>query len=365
MSLAIPFRFTLAAFAALAFAQPVVKTSGAPNSQPNPYQTIDDFFKLPQGMKMGSTAAIDLDQHEHLWVAQRCGGNACIIQTVEPRLLTFMKGDPILEFDLSGKLLRHFGNGLFVFPHGIGIDNEGNVWVTDGRALAGKGMVVHKFSPKGKLLMTLGKPGVAGDGQQTDAFNQPNDVAIAANGDIFVSEGHTSNTGSARITKFDKNGKFIMQWGKHGSGPGEFEVPHALCFDSKGRLFVGDRGNSRVQVFDQNGKFLEEFTQFGKPSGIYVDKHDILYVADSESQEVAGARGPYGLHPGWLRGIRIGSIQDGVVTAFIPDTETTGAKEPRPITTAAEGVVVDSKGVIYGAEVGKMDIKKYVKPERR
>jgi streptogramin lyase len=351
MSFAIPFRFTLAAFAALALAQPVAKTSGAPNSQPNPYQTIDNFFNLPEGMKMGSTAAIDLDQHEHLWVAQRCGGNSCAGKP----------DDPILEFDLSGKLLRHFGGGMFVFPHGIGLDKDGNVWVTDGQARDGKGMVVIKFSPDGRVLMTLGKPGVAGDGQQTDAFNQPNDVAIAPNGDIFVSEGHTSTTGSARITKFDKNGKFIMQWGKHGSGPGEFEVPHALCFDSKGRLFVGDRGNSRVQVFDQNGKFIEEFTQFGKPSGIYIDKHDILYVADSESQEVAGARGPYGLHPGWLRGIRLGSIKDGVVTAFIPDTETTGAKEPRPITTAAEGIVADSKGMLYGAEVGKMDIKKYVK----
>jgi len=351
MSLAIRFRFTLAAFAALAFAQPVVKTSGAPNSQPNPYGTIDGFFKLPKGMKMGSTAAIDLDRHEHLWVAQRCGGNSCAGKP----------DDPVLEFDLSGKLLKHFGGGMFVFPHGIGLDKDGNVWVTDGQARDGKGMVVIKFSPDGKVLMTLGKPGVAGDGQQTDAFNQPNDVAIAPNGDIFVSEGHTSTTGSARITKFDKNGKFILQWGKHGSGPGDFEVPHALCFDSKGRLFVGDRGNSRVQVFDQNGKFIEEFTQFGKPSGIYIDKHDILYVADSESQEVAGARGPYGLHPGWLRGIRLGSIKDGVVTAFIPDTETTGAKEPRPITTAAEGIVADSKGVLYGAEVGKMDIKKYVR----
>jgi streptogramin lyase len=351
MSLSIRFRFTLALFAALAFAQSVVKTSGAPNSQPNPYQTIDNFFKLPEGMKMGSTAAIDLDQHEHLWVAQRCGGNSCAGKT----------DDPVLEFDLSGKLLKHFGGGMFVFPHGIGLDKDGNVWVTDGQARDGKGMVVIKFSPDGSVLMTLGKPGVAGDGQQTDVFNQPNDVAIARNGDIFVSEGHTSTTGSARITKFDKNGKFILQWGKHGSGPGEFEVPHALCFDSKGRLFVGDRGNSRVQVFDQNGKFIEEFTQFGKPSGIYIDKHDILYVADSESQEVAGARGPYGLHPGWLRGIRLGSIKDGVVTAFIPDTETTGAKEPRPITTAAEGIVADSKGVLYGAEVGKMDIKKYVK----
>jgi hypothetical protein len=330
----------------------VAALASAQNSAPNPYKTIEGAFALPDGMKMGSTAAIDIDQHEHLWVAQRCGSNSCAGKP----------DDPILEFDLSGKLLRHFGGGMFVFPHGIGLDKDGNVYVTDGQARDGRGMVVYKFSPEGKLLMTLGKPGVAGDGVQTDAFNQPNDVAIASNGDIFVSEGHTPTTGTARITKFDKTGKFLMQWGKHGTGHGEFEVPHALCFDSKGRLFVGDRSNSRVQVFDQNGKFIEEFTQFGKPSGIFVDKHDILYVADSESMEIAGARGSYGLHPGWLRGIRLGPIANGgKVTAFIPDTETTAAKEVRPITTAAEGVVVDSKGVIYGAEVGKMDIKKFVR----
>jgi hypothetical protein len=325
--------------------------AAAQNSVPNPYKTIEGAFALPDGMKMGSTAAIDIDQHDHLWVAQRCGGNSCAGKS----------DDPILEFDLSGKLLRHFGGGMFVFPHGIGVDREGNVWVTDGQARDGKGMVVYKFSPDGKLLMTLGKPGVAGDGTQTDAFNQPNDVAIAPNGDIFVSEGHSSATGSARVIKFDKNGKFLTQWGKHGSGPGEFEVPHALCFDSKGRLLVGDRGNSRVQIFDQNGKFIDEITNFGKPSGIYIDKHDVLYVADSESQEVAGARGNYGLHPGWLRGLRIGSLKDKKVTAFIPDTETTGEKVSRPITTTAEGVVADSKGVIYAAEVGKMDIKKYMR----
>lgn len=324
--------------------------ASAQNSAPNPYNTIEGTFALPDGMKMGASAAIDIDQDEHIWVAQRCGANSCAGKP----------DDPILEFDVSGKLLKHFGGGMFVFPHGIGIDKLGNVWVTDGQARDGKGMVVYKFSPEGKVLMTLGKPGVAGDGVQTDAFNQPNDVAIAPNGDIFVSEGHSAGMGSARVIKFDKSGKFLTQWGKHGSGPGEFEVPHALCFDKKGRLLVGDRGNSRVQIFDQNGKFLDEITNFGKPSGIFVDQHDNLYVADSESQEVAGARG-YGLHPGWLRGMRIGTIKDKKVVAFIPDTETTGVKETRPITTAAEGVVVDSKGVIYGAEVGKMDIKKYVK----
>ncbi len=342
-----PLRTLVVLFApAVLLAQP----GGAPNSQPNPYRMIEDFFKLPDGMKMGSTAAIDIDKSEHIWDAQRCGANSCAGKT----------DDPILEFDLTGKLLKHFGGGMFIFPHGIGLDKDGNIWVTDGQARDGKGMVAIKLSPEGKVLMTLGKPGVAGDGVQTDAFNQPNDVAVASNGDIFVSEGHNPGSPSARILKFDKNGKFLMQWGKHGSGPGEFETPHALCFDSQGRLFVADRGNNRVQIFDQNGKFIAAWTQFGRPSGIYIDKHDILYSTDSESQEVKSANG-YGYNPGWKRGIRIGSAKTGEVTAFISDSETKDLTGQRPITSAAEGVVADSKGNVYGAEVGKMDIKKYVK----
>ncbi len=321
-----------------------------PNSQPNPYKLVDNFFQ-PESIKMGSTAGMDIDSHQHIWIAQRCGANSCAGKT----------DDPIIELDTDGRMIKHFGGGMFVFPHGLGVDKDGNVWVTDGQARDGKGMVAIKFSPDGKVLMKLGKDGVAGDGQQTDAFNQPNDVAVAPNGDIFVSEGHTSNTGSARIVKFDKNGKFLMQFGHHGSGEGEFEVPHALCFDTRGRLFVADRGNSRVQIFDQNGKFIAAWTQFGRPSGIFVDAHDILYSADSESQEVKGRSG-YGLNPGWIRGIRVGSAQTGIVTAFIPDPETEHLMDSRPITSAAEGVVADSKGNIYGAEVGKMDIKKYVKP---
>jgi sugar lactone lactonase YvrE len=344
--------FIFATAIAVTAAMPACAQPSPPPSidLPNPYAPATMFGQLPAGRSWGGTTAVAVDHDgKSVWVFERCGGESCADS----------KLPPILHFDPTGKLLASFAAGMFVFPHGIATDNDGNVWVADADGKNGKGQQVVKFSPTGKVLLTLGKAGMPGDAP--GYFNRPSGVAIARNGDIFVSEGHTSTTGSARITKFDKNGKFILQWGKHGSGPGEFEVPHALCFDSKGRLFVGDRGNSRVQVFDQNGKFIEEFTQFGKPSGIYIDKHDILYVADSESQEVAGARGPYGLHPGWLRGIRLGSIKDGVVTAFIPDTETTGAKEPRPITTAAEGIVADSKGMLYGAEVGKMDIKKYVK----
>jgi len=324
------------ALAATLWAQP----DAAPNSQPNPYQTVEKWYQLPEGRTMGSSSAVAVAPDGQIWVAERCGVNSCANSNLAP----------ILEFDKSGKLLRSFGAGMFNFPHGFMVDKQGNIWVTDGQGTPGKGHQVFKFSPDGKVLLTLGKAGVAGDGQ--DTFNQPSSVAIAPNGDIFVADGHDPGKGNARIVKFTKDGKFIKQWGEHGSGPGQFETPHTLAFDSQGRLFVGDRANNRIQIFDQDGKFLAEWKQFSRPSGIYIDRNDVIYVTDSESTDRAG----YGNHPGWKRGIRIGSAKSGTVTAFIPDpTPGTGA------TSTSEGVTADAQGNVYGAEVGARDIKKYVK----
>jgi sugar lactone lactonase YvrE/mono/diheme cytochrome c family protein len=316
--------------------------AAAPNSQPNPYRTVENWFKLPEGRTWGSTSAVYVAQDGHIWIAERCGANTCAGKS-EP---------PVLEFDPSAKLLKSFGAGMFVFPHGIFVDKDRNVWVVDGQGKDGIGQQVIKFSPDGKVLMTLGKKGVAGDGP--DTFNQPNAVIVAANGDIFVSDGHNVGTGNARVVKFTAEGKFIKQWGGHGSAPGQFEMPHALAFDSKGRLFVADRGNNRIQIFDQDGKFLEQWTQFSRPSGVFIDKNDTIYVADSESRNKEG----YGHNPGWKRGIRIGSAKDGSVTAFIPDPE---PDPERLAPSAAEGVAVDATGNIYGAEVGPKGVKRYVK----
>jgi DNA-binding beta-propeller fold protein YncE len=340
--------------------------SDAPtNDAPNPYKTIEGWAQLPEGRKWGSTSAVDIDRDgKSIWVADRCGLNSCL----DRKTGTMSDLATIFHFDASGKLLTSFGAGLMIFPHGIYVDKDDNIWVTDGQdngpprpgrggaegAPAGpigpqpgstKGHQVMKFSPQGKLLMTLGKPGGAAD---PDYFYAPNDVIVAPNGDIFVSEGH--GAGNNRVFKFTKDGKLIKTWGKLGTGPGEFDQPHALAFDSKGRLYIGDRNNNRIQVFDQNGTYLSEMRQFSRPSGIFIDKNDMIYVADSESESVARN------HNGWKRGIRIGSLKDGKVIAFIPDP----AENARG-TSAAEGVAVDAAGNIYGAEVGPKDLKKYVK----
>jgi sugar lactone lactonase YvrE len=309
------------------------------NSLPNPYRTIADWAKLPEGRTWGSAAGVAVAPDGNIWVAERCGANSCAGSNLAP----------ILEFDPSGKLLKGFGAGMFVWPHGITVDKDGNVWVTDAQGKDGKGQQVFKFSSDGKVLLTLGKPGVAGDGP--DTFNQPSAVAIAPNGDIFVADGHNENSNS-RIVKFSKDGKFIKTWGKRGSAPGEIDVPHALAFDSKGRLFVADRGNNRIQIFDQDGTPIALWMQFSRPSGVFIDPNDVIYVADSESGSIAKD------HAAWKRGIRIGSAKNGKVTAFIPDPNTDPDYKD---TSAAEGVAADAHGVIYGAEVGQKDLKKYVK----
>ena len=331
-----------------AFAQ--TPTGAAPtNSAPNPYRTIEGWAKLPEGRTWGSTSAVDIDRDgTSIWVAERCGTNSCQGSTLPP----------VLAFDANGKLMRAFGAGRILSPHGISVDHEGNVWVTDctcTRIAAGvpvdssappQGHQLFKFSPEGKLLMTLGKPGGGRDAQY---FWQPNDVLVAPNGDIFVAEGHSSAPGStARVFKFKRDGTLITTWGTFGSGPDNFNQPHALAMDSRGRLFVGDRGNDRIVIFDQDGNRLDTWYQFSRPSGIHIDANDRIYVADSESGSVAPARKE------WKRGIRIGSATDGTVTAFIPDP----AENP-PSTSAAEGVAADARGNIYGAEVGPKALKRY------
>lgn len=325
------------------------------NDLPNPYLTVENYFKLAEGRWWSSTSAVDVDiDGKSIWVADRCAANTCAGSVL----------NPILEFDESGKLTKRFGAGVFILPHGIHVDRVGNVWVTDAQgpdgkdpSRDGKGHAVYKFSPEGQVLITLGKPGVAGDGTG-ELLNEPCDIVTTPAGDIFVADGHSGQKRNAagrtvsRIVKFAKDGSFTKSWGTLGSGPGEFRTPHGLALDSRGRLFVADRGNNRLQIFDQDGKFLEEWKQFGRPSGIFIDRHDMLYSADSESNEVSNA--------GSKRGIRIGSARDGKLMAFIPDPN----PDPKPGgRSGAEGVAADARGNVYGAEVNAdaRALKKYVK----
>jgi hypothetical protein len=336
--------FALGIFSVVLAAAPYgqLHAQADPNSAPNPYRTVDNWAKLPEGRTWGQVISADIDHDgKSVWVVERCGGTSCAKSDLAP----------VLKFDSSGNLVKSLGAGMIVRPHGLFIDKNNNVWVTDGDGEAGKGHQVFKLSQDGKVLLTLGKAGVAGDGP--DTFNKPSDVLIAPNGDILVADGHGPDS-NARIVKFSADGKFIEAWGKQGSGPGEFNNPHSLAMDSKGRLFVADRGNSRVQIFDQDGKFLAEWRQFGRPSGVFIDKNDILYVADSESNSSR--------NPGFRRGIRIGSVRDGKVTAFIPDPVLNPGQGLEPTNgTAAEGVAADAAGNVYGAEVGPRNFKRYEK----
>lgn len=314
------------------------------NKAANPYETIVGWAKMPEGRTWGSTSAVGIDKDGvSIWVAERCGANSCAGSDLPP----------ILKFDASGKLVKAFGAGMIQVPHGLHVDRDGNIWVTDapfgrGARDTTKGHQVFKFSQEGQLLLTLGKPGGA---REPEFFFQPNAVVTAPNGDVYVSEGHSdAPTANARILKFSKDGKFIRAWGRRGSGVGELQQPHALAMDSHGRLYIADRSNNRIVVVDQDFKQLASWYQFSRPSGIYIDANDVIYVADSESGTVAPA------HKDWMRGIRIGHLHDGTVTAFIPDPDTHLTS-----TSSAEGIAVDAQGNIYGAEVGQKALKRYVR----
>ena len=320
---------------ALAIVAVIAILGGSARAQSNPYHVVENWAKLPEGRTWGQVIGVDVDRSGNVWIFDRCGGTTCAGSNLAP----------ILKFDREGKLLKGLGEGMFVFPHGLYVDKDGNVWVTDGQGKDGKGQQVVKFSPEGKVLLTLGKAGVAGDGP--DTFHAPSDVVVAPNGTIFVADGHGGET-NARIVKFSKDGKFLKAWGKKGSAPGEFDSPHTISMDSKGRLFVGDRSNSRIQIFDQDGKFLEEWKQFGRPSGIFIDGTDTIYVTDSTSDEK--------LNPGFPKGIRIGSAKDGIVKALIPPLGP--AEKPTSVT---EGVAADARGNVYGGETQSRNLRKYVR----
>jgi len=312
-----------------------------------PYRIIADWPRVPADLKLGAVPGIHIGPDGSIYAFHRCGADSCV-GSKEPT---------ILKFDATGKLLKSWGAGMFNFPHGIDVDREGNVWVADAAGLTasertenGKGHQIFKFSPDGKLLLTLGKAGVGGNGN--DTFFSPTDVAVAANGDVFVTDGHSCNDRNAancssRVVKFSKDGKFVKAFGKTGSAPGDFRGPHCLAIDSQGRIIVGDRGNGRLQVFDPNGKFLAEWPGWGKPTGIFIAKDDTMYVTDSLANVVNGKVDP-SLVP-MATGIYVGSAKDGSVKWFIPD-EFAGP----------EDITVDAAGDLYVGESRPQTIRKII-----
>ena len=331
----------------------VAAFTAAAQTSTTPYKVNYNWDKL-QGRKIGVASGIRMDRDgKHLWILDRCGSNGCAESDL----------DPIIQVDLDGKLTKSFGKGLISFPHGFFIDHDGDIWVTDGapagdpRGEAGfkkhMGHQVFKFSADGKILMTLGEAGVSGADEKH--FNGPTGVVIAANGDIWITDGHGSaqrgpnkenmfgsRGGNNRLVRFNKDGKFLKSWGggigSEGHGPLQFNDPHGIDIDAEGRLYIADRGNNRVQVLDKEGNFITQWTQFGKPSAIAIDTRGNIYVADGMSDAH--------WNPGWERGIRVADIKTGWVKAFIPDEEVTKG-------AGTEFLGVDLQGNIYSGASGR------------
>ena len=315
---------------------------GLPNPAPN---VVPNWGELPEGREWGSTAGIDIDPIDgHIWAYERCGAGT--FGSGAPINCDNNPVDPVFKFDRNtGEVLANFGGGLMVTPHGIHVDSDGNVWVTDfaGNAEGTKGHQVFKFSPSGEVLLTLGTAGQPGSGP--NQLNQPNDVITAPDGSIFVGDGHDGQGANppegstGRILKYAADGTFIKEWGQIGALHGEFRTPHALALDSQGRLFVADRGNHRIEIFDQEGNYLDSRYMYGRISGIFITEADMLYAIDSESSAST--------HPNWMNGVRIGHVDEDRITAFIPPFPA----DSRPYQGAAgEGVAVDWDGNVYAAE---------------
>jgi DNA-binding beta-propeller fold protein YncE len=319
---------------------------------PNPYRLVDGWAKLPDGRQIGAVGDVDVDvDGRHIWAVLRCdaGGEAFGYECLESNL------DVVVKFAPDGTAVETFGGGLFIWPHGLEVDAQGNVWVTDAAAVErtstpagrGRGHQVVKFSPTGQVLLRLGTPGVPGS--DSSHFNAPSDVVVAPSGEIFVADGHGDETNN-RVVKFRADGTFVKAWGRTGYAPGEFRTLHAIAIDAQGRVFVGDRSNNRIQLFDQEGAYLTSWTQFGRPSGIFFDHSGRIVVADSESDDVQ--------NPGWDMGIRIGDAATGALREFIlypwgDPRQTAG--------TGAEFAVVDRDGNIYGGEPRPRRLQKYVR----
>ena len=273
-----------------------------------PYGVDMDWPRLPAGWTFEETPGIAVDKNEHVFVFHR-GPHS------------------IMEFDKGGNLVRSWGDGVFVRPHGLRFDQQGNLWAADDQ-----GHVVVKMDPMGRVRMVLGRKNTKGE--TDNLFNRPTDLAFTPSGDFYVSDGY----GNSRVVKFNKDGKFIRAWGKKGAGEGEFNLPHAVAVDKNGLVYVGDRENHRMQIFDADGKFVKQWKHVGSPWGIVITEDDFLYMCDGHnnrilklnmSGEILGVLGEAGKHPGQLdfvhhmaigpsRSIYVAEIKNWRVQKFQP-----------------------------------------------
>lgn len=338
----------------------ISKRTAEDKALPNPFLRNEAWYQMPQDRLLGAVSGIDIDRDgKSIWIIERCAGRDMCLDSHIP---------PIIHLSPGGKVLATFGADLVAYPHGLHVDSDNNVWITDLQSnvdpaarrgspigpmkdkVPQAGATVLKFSPRGKLLMTLGTPGVYG--KDATHFSQPSDVITNARGDIFVVDAHDSQPSNNRVVKFDKAGRFIQEWTTcRPEDASQIDCGHALAFDSKGRLFVGNRGNSSVDIYDQNGNLLDRWKQFGKPSGLFIDKTDTLYVSDSQSGLAE--------QNAFVKGIHIGSAVTGQVKAFIPDPLGNASPWSGPGTLSPEGVAVAADGTIYTSQVIPAGLNKY------
>jgi len=283
----------------------VAPSAHRPDAVPR-YEPVANWPQLPPGSKFGDMTAVATDAADRVYV--------------------FHRGkQPIMVFDKNGKFLRSWGDDLIDTAHGLRIDRAGNIWITDiGTHL------VTKFDAEGKVLLTLGKKGQPGEGR--DQFNEPTDVAVAASGEFYVSDGY----GNSRVVKFAKDGKYLKEWGKKGTGEGEFDLPHTICLDRKGQVYVGVRENDRVQVFDTEGKFLAQWKECGAPYGLFPTSEGML-LADGRANVV-----------------KVLDLQGKVLRRWGEKGKGAGQFE------LAHWVCVDSQGAVYVAEGEGQRVQKFV-----
>lgn len=238
------------------------------------YEVVHGWPELPPGEILGQATGVDVDSKGNVWVFHRAGR-----EWTEPFPKEAIGRPTVWVFDgHTGRLLESWGANAFVMPHGLSIDSEDNVWLTD------VGLhQVFKFSPDGRLLLALGEAGVAGN--DDTHFDKPTDVAVAGDGTFFVSDGY----GNSRVLHFAGDGKLIKTWGSKGTGPSEFDLPHGIAIDARGRVLVADRSNARLQVFDQSGRFLDQWhgAELGRPYAVAPAATSRYFIADGGDQPAA------------------------------------------------------------------------------